>query len=193
MGQSLVIRIVTGYDNENRIASAYYHWSGYTEDAIDLVSKCLSGLEDYYNTEEPKEVDNLLKSLYMFSSTGAGFNDGIDWSAEERAIIRDKYPLFGCNVSDKYSGLIAISEKEQQMFDDVCEYLVEINLDTGSVDLSGALHEYGDEKIDEDVAKLDYNMYEIQFVEWDSFTYDFERKVKEYFLDSNDRYYGKVY
>lgn len=192
MGQSLVIRTVTGYDNENRIASAYYHWSGYTEDAIELVSKSVSGLEDYYNTEEPKEVDNLLKSLYMFSSTGAGFNDGIDWSAEERAIIRDKYPLFGCNVSDKNSGLIAISEKEQQMFDDVCEYLVEINLDTGSVDLSGAFHEYGDEE-KEGVTKLNYNLHEIQFTEWDSFTYDFERKDGKYFLDSNDRYYEKVY
>lgn len=194
MGQGLVISIRK--DGEE-LANAYYHRAGYTEDAMELVSKCLVGYEDYHN--QVKGSDPMLQAFYMLSASGAGFIDG--FREEERAIAKKMYPTFGFNVADKNQGWISISKEEREkalIIDDVYAD-VEIDIDRGIIDFSLACDYYGDSPIPakiagvdlENIPVLDYDLNAIAFADWDSFCDDLGM-IHGFFLDRTDCYYETI-
>lgn len=192
MGQRLVISIRK--DGEE-LANAYHHWAGYTEDTMELVSKCLVGYEDYHN--QVKGSDPMLQAFYMLSASGAGFTDG--FCEEERAIAKEMYPTMAFNVADRNQGLISISKEEKEKAINISDAYVEIDIDRGIVDFSLACDNYGDNpdgvKRDggdlENIPVLDYDLNAIAFADWDSFCDDLGM-VHGFFLDRTDCYYETI-
>lgn len=106
MGQRLNIEIHDGrYKSPLRgrlVANAYYHWSGYSESAVELLQEALKAFENQ------DEAEPLPRAIRILEATGAGF------SADE--LLRGKellntVPFTVQPTSGRNDGLIAITEK----------------------------------------------------------------------------------
>ncbi|MBR6688789.1 MAG: hypothetical protein IKL68_02095 [Clostridia bacterium] len=74
MGQRLNIEIVK---NGGVLANSYYHWSGYSNSAVDLTIKIIEAF-DYVKrckVEEYIKNQDLLFAIRLLETTGAGLND----------------------------------------------------------------------------------------------------------------------
>lgn len=85
MGQRLNIEIVK---NGEILANAYYHWSGFSNSAINLTEKIIKNFEyiKKYRVEEYIENKDLLFAIRLLEETGAGIED----LEETREILKDK-------------------------------------------------------------------------------------------------------
>lgn len=126
MGQRLNLEIT---DGDNVLASAYYHWSGYTSSSLNLTNIIMTAIkEESNNTNEKdnniknmndkieaitKELnDDVLKACKLLRLTGAALtedqieyiNKNCDDSYKE--LYKDD------DIVDRNNGLIAITEKE---------------------------------------------------------------------------------
>lgn len=103
MGQRLVIEI---WRNKERLANAYYHWSGYTKSSLGLLSEIIHFLGD-------KTITNYkLTAIKALESTGAGLQDA------ERKEAERLYPneSFGSYI-DRDFGILAITkDKMDELF-----------------------------------------------------------------------------
>lgn len=125
MGQRLVIQIEK---NEEALANAYYHWSAYTESAIELTNEVLDFLEE---SEKNSDIEKAVEALYK---TGARFapnelanmtKEGIDKSVFSFAI--DDVP------ANRNDGLISVSKNGMNESLDWSEGTVYIDIDTGDI------------------------------------------------------------
>ena len=139
IGQRLIIQIV--YEDE-ALAAAYYHWSGYTGSALDIVSKCLSAYKTL-NDLSPEE-----KAIKMLGATGAGL-------AGETSILEYcKYKFLNPNfvnikpATDRNLGLIGISQEDIDENIRWGEEFVTISLDKETVDF-GVCYELYEEDMEE--------------------------------------------
>ena len=64
MGQRLVISVFSG---EKRIATSYYHWSGYTGSAIEITLRALEKFKEI----EGKRMTKLQRAVEILWATGA--------------------------------------------------------------------------------------------------------------------------
>lgn len=154
MGQRLNIQIEIDIPNSGDrqvLANAYYHWSGYTSTAYELVKLIVdSGIHEL---DIPDPVEQAIR---MLEATGAGLTE------DEFTVTypESKYKL-SINRND---GLIAISEAgilETQNWE---EARVTINLSTGMVDMGGVYYLYEPDELDEDedvedIPELEYDLY----------------------------------
>lgn len=85
MGQRLNIEIVK---NEKVLANSYYHWSGYSNCAVNLAIKIINNFRYLKRCKVENYIENqdLLFAIRLLEETGAGFND-ID---KTREILKDK-------------------------------------------------------------------------------------------------------
>ena len=135
MGQRLNIQIEANDIDTNEtkvLANCYYHWSGYTSSAMELVKEILdSGI---YNLDI---LDPVEKAIRLLEATGAGL-------AEDE--LTDTYNTPKYKVStDRNMGLIAISEEGTNRVAEWEESRVTINLTTGSINMSDMFYDETDE------------------------------------------------
>ena len=154
MGQRLNIQIEMDIPDSNEskvLANAYYHWSGYTSSAYELVKMIADSSIYCLYIQDPVE-----KAIRMLEVTGAGLTK--DEFTE--TYPESKYKL----ATNRNDGLIAISEKGIEETQKWEEARVTINLSTGMVDMGGVyyLDEVDEEDEDEDVEnipELDNDLY----------------------------------
>ena len=153
MGQRLNIQIEIDIPNSGDrqvLANAYYHWSGYTNSAYELVKMIADS--DYCNVE-CTIMDPVEKAIRLLEATGAGLtkNEFTDTYPES------KYKLF-TNIND---GLIAISEAGMTKTQNWEDARVTINLSTNMVDMGGVyyLDEVDKDETLEDITKLENDLY----------------------------------
>ena len=135
MGQRLNIQIEANNTDTNEtevLANCYYHWSGNTYGAMELVNEIVdSGI---YNLDI---LDPVEKAIRLLEATGAGL-------AEDE--LTDNYNThkykMGINRND---GLIAISEEGTNRIAEWEESRVTINLTTGSINTSDMFYDETDE------------------------------------------------
>lgn len=74
MGQRLNIEIVK---NGRVLANSYYHWSGFSNSAINLVIQIIQNYEyiKKYNVEKYIKNQDLLLAIRLLEETGAGLNN----------------------------------------------------------------------------------------------------------------------
>ena len=172
MGQRLNIQIemdIPDSDESKVLANAYYHSSGYTSSAYELVKLIVdSGIYCLY-IQDPVE-----KAIRMLEVTGAGLiKDEFTETYPE-----SKYKL----TTGRNDGLIAISEAEM-LETQICEEArVTINLSTMKVDMGGVyyLDEVDEEDEDEDVEdipELEHDLY-ISLVDFTKVYNEFQEKVE---------------
>lgn len=121
MGQRLVINLK---NEEETIANVYYHWSGYTDSAIDLTSTIIRGLEKYSDI-----ADVTFRAVKAIAETGAGFNDDAISEAREMFVGID---LPVCN--DRNNGLIEVTSDGIDESIGCAEGIVSIYMDDQTVD-----------------------------------------------------------
>ena len=155
MGQRLNIQIEMDIPNSSEskvLANAYYHWSGYTSSAYELVKQIADS--DYCNVE-CTIMDPVEKAIRLLEATGAGLT---------KDEFTDTYPESKYKLStNRNDGLIAISEAEMTETQNWEEARVTINLSTNMVDMGGVyfLDEVDEEDEDEtleDIPELEYDL-----------------------------------
>ena len=179
MGQRLNIQIemYTSDSNERKVlANAYYHWSGYTSSAYELVKMIA---ESHYCDEECTFMDPVEKAIRLLEATGAGLTK--DEFTE--AYPESKYKL----ATNRNDGLIAISDAGMFETQNWEEARVTINLTTGMVDMGGVYYldevdEEEEEGTTEDIPKLEHDLY--------TSIYDFTKVYNEFHekVESKNKY-----
>ena len=166
MGQRLNIQFEMDIPNSGEakvLANAYYHWSGYTILAYELVKKIA---DSNYWSDDCKITDPVEKAIRMLEVTGAGLTK--DEFTEEYP--ESKYK----KATSRNDGLIAISEKGIKETQNWEEARVTINLTTGMVDMGGVyyLDEVEEEETTDDIPELEHDLY--------TSIYDFNKVYNEF-------------
>ena len=195
MGQRLNIQIEANDTDTNEtvvLANCYYHWSGYTYSAMELVNKIVkSGV---YNLDI---LDPVEKAIRLLEATGAGL------AGDE---LTDTYYAPKYKVSsDRNKGLIAISEEGKKSTVKYEESRVTINLTTGSIDMSDMVYDVTDEFSKEELETKLKNLYELKsdlnsnfytfqdlYTELDDNVYKAYRKYGEYMFGQEDCIYRTI-
>ena len=153
MGQRLNIQIEANNTDTNEtkvLANCYYHWSGYTSSAFELVNEIVeSGI---YNLDI---LDPVEKAIRLLEATGAGLTE--DEFTEEYP--ESKYK----KATTRDNGLIAISQKGIRETQYLEEAIVIINLSTNMVDMGGVYYldevDGEEEETLEDIPELEYDLH----------------------------------
>ena len=152
MGQRLNIQIEANDTDTNEtvvLANCYYHWSGYTSSAMELVYEMVSS--GIYNLDISDPVE---KAIRLLEETGAGL-------AKDE--LTDTYNETKYKISThRNNGLIAISEKGIKETMTWEESRVTINLTTGSIDMSDMVYDETDVFSMEDRQNHQKNLYELK-------------------------------
>lgn len=125
MGQRLNIEIVNGKDT---VANAYYHWSAYTADAINLTNKILTVVDGVKGTP-------LERAVKLLELTGAGVNE-MERSRIEKDITGRFDNIEFRDCINRNEGLLAVTDegiKETRSWE---EGRVTIHLDSRTIDFS---------------------------------------------------------
>ena len=192
MGQRLNIQIEMDIPNSSEskvLANAYYHWSGYTSSAYELVKKIADS--NYWN-EECKLADPVAQAINLLEVTGAGLT---------KDEFTDEYPESIYKLStDRNDGLIAISEAGIAETQNWEEARVTINLSTNMVDMGGVYYldevdEEEEEETTEDIPELEYDLH-TSIYEFDKVYYEFkweiEGKSKHKVIDTDKQVLGII-
>lgn len=106
MGQRLNIEITK---NGNVLANSYYHWSAYSDCALNITTKIIMEYDYIKRNLETSHNEDLLFAIKLLEETGAGMNE------EEMAIAKEKigYDEFikFKECKNRNEGIIAITEK----------------------------------------------------------------------------------
>lgn len=181
MGQRLVISVI---ENSERIATIYFHWSGYTKaaymevkDLLDMINgipvqRTVLTKEGFQKIESAKveEQDTLLKLIRLYESLGGGLSNDSHKCFEER-YPRVFYKKEACGTY----GLIDFTEEGMKNADELAEETATICLDTRDVEMDCFCC------VDED----DIEDEIIEFFEDDPFRFSFEEMDKRCELIDN--------
>lgn len=142
LGQRLVVEIrKTEGDTCRTLAAAYYHWSAYTEDAIEMTSFLINKLSEL----REKYTDDFELAVRMLEATGAGLNP------DEKIRIRHAGILLNFDIQDcenRNRGLLAITEEGIKDLYSWEEGVVVIDIGTKEIHFS-VYSEYTKEEYDE--------------------------------------------
>lgn len=164
MGQRCVITIER---SEKPLATVYYHWSGYTGDALyktrDLI-KCI------YNRKDETDKEMLLRLIHFCESVGGGITGGD--KGDEWKYITEMYPneKFKSDGISRNDGIIALSSEGMTRMRSYSEGDVYIDLDTDQVDFcvySGyeSLSEYVEERKSWDEDFEEFTLEELPYID----------------------------
>lgn len=176
MGQRLNLSI---NKNGKVLANCYYHWSGYTNVAMEKARQALDILE------EQEEV-GVKEAILALKETGAGIDakNAQNYVEPDKEIHRD-------------DGIIATTEediKETEMWSE-CEIIIDIG--TRKVNLIDAITEYDEEDIQEylDIDTATLNRLEVEDLEQvdiDNFWYPQDFFEENSLFKYKDGFYGII-
>jgi hypothetical protein len=190
MGQRLNIQIEMDIPDSSEskvLANAYYHWSGYTSSAYELVNTIVQSGVYSLDILDPVE-----KAIKLLETTGAGLT---------KDEFTETYPESKYKLSENRSdGLIAISEEGMLETQNWEEARVTINLSTNMIDMGEVyyLDEVDEEDEDEDVAnipELEYDLHTsiYEFVDvYDEFQEKVESKNNYKVIDTHKQVLGVI-
>ena len=108
MGQRLNIEIVK---NRKTLANSYYHWSGYSSSAIEMVTSIIKNFNyiKKYKVENVKDKD-LLLAIRLLEITDAGMReDTINEAIKKVGLVDENINFKKCN--GRNYGIIEVEEK----------------------------------------------------------------------------------
>lgn len=128
MGQRLCVTIVK---DKRDLAKLYYHWSGYTYNALYETRNIIDCI---YSHQDETEKDLQLRLIRFCEENGGGITCTKEY--HEHEYIQNLFPNETFKTEDvgRSNGLIAISEKGMLGMQRWSEGDVYINLDEGQVD-----------------------------------------------------------
>ena len=190
MGQRLNIQIEMDIPDSSEskiLANAYYHWSGYTSSAYELVNTIVQS-----GTYSLDILDPIEKAIRMLEVTGAGLT---------KDEFTETYPESKYKLStNRNDGLIAISEAGMLETQNWEEARVTINLSTNMVDMGGVyfLDEVDELDEEEDIAdmpELEHDLH-TSIYEFDKVYNEYQEKVESKnihkLIDTNKQVLGVI-
>lgn len=179
MGQRLNIEIIS---DGTVLANCYYHWSAYTQSALELTKIILDSLEGV--NDEKNIVD---KAVLLLQATGATL-------LQEEYAVSSKNENFLKYQPNRNSGLIAVSEKG--INDTRCweEGRVVIDISDRVVDFDVFFHiSEEDEGIDE-LTDFPFYPYEISFDDFEEFHMELLNIIQadKYYIKADDLMLGII-
>lgn len=187
MGQRLNIEIT---DGSNVLANAYYHWSAYTHDSVELLNMIMS---ERCITES--DMSLFEKAIYLLERTGAGFSsDELDYIEEEDIDLREDLRI---PARDRNEGLIAISTngiKNTEMWEEGRLTIDILNLKVDFNVVWAPNDEEAEEYIEDGVKliTLPYDIHDMSFrdaYKFIDFVNDAYDSGRRYIFSSGDTYY----
>jgi len=169
MGQRLNIEIIS---NGKCLANAYYHWSAYSDSAIDLAIKIVRKYEyikEYkrVNTENEK----LLFAIRLLEVTGAGLFPSEIERAKDIIKTNDNYNIKFKPCINRNEGIIEFTEKGIEENRSWEEGRISIDIDNKTINYK--VYDIIDEKSKEEIEKteniklvpmeIDFNFDKISF------------------------------
>lgn len=132
MGQRLIINI---YNDTELLANAYYHWSAYTADSIELTKDIINFLLDTKNVR----LSKLEQAVAALAYTGANLCSQKDMTEYFNNMsnyneIRKLYIRYGRRDLNRSRGLIYIDPDQMKDSNDISEYSIDIDLSDNTVD-----------------------------------------------------------
>lgn len=197
MGQRLNIEIVK---NGRVLANSYYHWSGFSNSAINLVIQIIQNYEyiKKYNVEKYIKNQDLLLAIRLLEETGAGLNN----TDIARNILKDEtmnLKLKECQGRNE--GIIGITQEDIEKTRAWEEGRVSIDIENKKIDfdvieeytLEELKNDYDEEEIKElNIKKIDKNFKNISFediFELKAFIDKANYKKEYYFYNKNNNKY----
>lgn len=197
MGQRLNIEIVK---NGRVLANSYYHWSGFSNSAINLVIQIIQNYEyiKKYNVEKYIKNQDLLLAIRLLEETGAGLNN----TDIARNILKDEtmnLKLKECQGRNE--GIIGITQGDIEKTRVWEEGRVSIDIENKKIDfdvieeytLEELKNDYDEEEIKElNIKKIDKNFKNISFediFELKAFIDKANYKKEYYFYNKNNNKY----
>lgn len=188
MGQRLDLEI--SYKGE-RLANAYYHWSAYTDCALELTKKVIDTIRAIEEGKEgDKDMTPIEKAIYLLEKTGAGFTRNeigrIIEEARRENVPEIRNSLFYM-AKDRNKGLLAITEEGMDETEEWQEGFVSVDIGKNTVDFF-VNYEIDEDEIEKEEkelgvkkeeVKLDYNFYNMSFLDFDDFYKSFLRSGEE--------------
>ena len=147
MGQRLTIQIFENKNSEQSIATLYYHWSAYTESALDKLKTFYNNYRHYFKIQQIDqkllqlhptpfeavkqydELDNIVTSIYQaVIETGGGY------ASDEAENAINLYPALNTYYKPNHSvhrnnGLVAFTEERQNELYSWSEGNIDLYLD----------------------------------------------------------------
>ena len=147
MGQRLTIRIYQNKEQEKSIATLYYHWSAYTESALEELKTFYNNYRHYFKIQQIEqkllqlhptpfeavkqydELDNIVTSIYQaVIETGGGL------ASDESENAIKLHPTLGEHYNPNHSvhrnnGIVAFTEEQQNELYDWSEGDIKLYLD----------------------------------------------------------------
>lgn len=197
MGQRLNIEIVK---NGRVLANSYYHWSGFSNSAINLVIQIIQHYEyiKKYNVEKYIKNQDLLLAIRLLEETGAGLNN----TDIARNILKDEtmnLKLKECQGRNE--GIIGIIQEDIEETRAWEEGRVSIDIENKKIDfdvieeytLEELKNDYDEEEMKElNIKKIDKNFKNISFediFELKAFIDKANYKKEYYFYNKNNNKY----
>lgn len=163
MGQRLNIEITK---NGNVLANSYYHWSAYSDCALNITTKIIMEYDYIKRNLKTSHNEDLLFAIKLLEETGAGMNE------EEMAIAKEKIGYDEIikfkECKNRNEGIIAITEKEIEDTRFWEEGRVTIDVETKKINFN-VLHSFDEEDVEEykaegnEFKEININFEEIEF------------------------------
>ena len=116
MGQRLTIQVFKNKEQEQPLATLYYHWSAYTESALEELKTFYNNYLHYFTNETTKQEDDLdaiVSSIYQtVVKTGGGFAFGeAEKAIQLYQVLKKHYDPD--HQPNRNNGIVAFTEEEQ--------------------------------------------------------------------------------
>lgn len=149
MGQRLTIRIYQNKEQEKSIATLYYHWSAYTESALEELKTFYNNYRHYFKIQQIEqkllqlhptpfeavkqynELDNIVTSIYQaVIETGGGYASDADEAENAINLYSALKTHYNPNHSvHRNNGIVAFTEEQQNELYDWSEGDIKLYLD----------------------------------------------------------------
>ena len=154
MSQVLVINIK---DGENVLASAYYHWGGYTKRAAYLLTRILAD-----SLLESKEYNPLSCAVGLLAHTGAGFIK-YGRKLEEEAIKATVPDDFISECVDRNYGIIEVTKDGIQDNKECAGQMIDIDIVNKRVCLDIFWEDEYNEYEPKSAASFPFDVYDVSY------------------------------
>ena len=157
MGQRLNIEILK---NDEILANSYYHWSGFSNCAVNLAIQIINNFEyiKKYRVEEYIKNQDLLFAIRLLEETGAGINN----INNARKLLEDEtnnLKLKKCEGRDE--GIIGITKEDIEGTRYWEEGRISIDIEKRTVDFH-VIDEYTTEKLKENYTEKEIREFDIK-------------------------------
>lgn len=150
MGQRLNIEIVK---NGEVLANSYYHWSGFSDCAINLAIQIINNFEYIKKHKVEKYIENqdLLFAIRLLEETGAG----IENTNRARRLLKDETDNLKIKECEgRNEGIIGITKEDIEETRYWEEGRISIDIEKKTIDFN-VMHEYTIEEFKEDYDEED--------------------------------------